>query len=106
MAHSKHLQQFKSPTDSVCSMSDVDIVRDALKAHNKTFDLRSLRRGALQSLAASGCHSDTLLIFSGHTTKKSLLRYLGWGEKYMADTEAARAVASTHLWKLKPPRAK
>jgi len=100
----KHLQQFKSPTDSVCSTSDVDTVRKALKAHNKTFDLRSLRRGALQSLAASGCHSDTLLIFSGHTTKKSLLRYLGWGEKYMADTEAARAVASTHLWKLNPPR--
>jgi hypothetical protein len=43
---------------------------------------RSMRRGALQTLALSGAKMETLLCFSGHRNEKMLLRYLDWGRHY------------------------
>jgi hypothetical protein len=89
------------PGRCVCTTSDAATMRKAIVAVNKQYDLRSLRRGALQQLAANGVIWETLLLFSGHTTKKSLLRYLGWGEKYMADVQAGITAGQT-LWPTNP----
>lgn len=50
----------------------------ALRTVSPTLELRSLRRGALQTLAACGISEDLLMIFSGHASVTTLRRYLGW----------------------------
>jgi hypothetical protein len=50
----------------------------ALRARNPLLEVRSLRRGALQSLALT-TPEELLLNFSGHTNVRTLRRYLGWG---------------------------
>lgn len=86
-----------SSTTPLCDMMDIDRLRSRLKDLNPLYDLRSLRRGALQHLAGLGTPVRTLLHFSGHTTEKSLFRYLEWGAKYSKDTQAANA-AGKNLW--------
>ena len=54
-------------------------VLKALRRVNDRLENRSLRRGALQSLAAASVPESTLLEFSGHTTISMLRRYLAWG---------------------------
>jgi integrase len=60
----------------------------------KGYDLRSLRRGALCALARAGTPLDTVMVFSGHTTVRMLLRYLRHGRaagtRQTAGVEAAR----------------
>jgi len=51
----------------------------ALKVIDATLEARSLRRGALQTLAESGTPHEDLMAFSGHKNVATLLRYLGWG---------------------------
>ena len=50
----------------------------ALRSVSPTLELRSLRRGALQTLSATGVGEDVLMIFSGHASVTTLRRYLGW----------------------------
>ncbi|CUF10151.1 TATE DNA transposon, putative [Bodo saltans] len=50
------------------------IVRDT-GAH----DVRAIRRGRLQHLAACGASNEELRLLSGHKRVDTLLRYLGWG---------------------------
>ena len=54
-------------------------VRDALRTVDRRLEQRSLRRGALQTLARAGVEEHDLLHFSGHTTLAMLRRYLDWG---------------------------
>jgi integrase len=56
-------------------------VKNALRQATGDLSLeqRSLRRGALQLLAANGMPLSTVILFSGHTTEKMLLAYLGFG---------------------------
>ena len=81
---------------SRASVSDVLI---ALRRVDKHLENRSIRRGALQSLAAAGAPEDLLLLFSGHTSVDTLRRYLAWGAigsaKKTAMTPAAAALAPT-----------
>ena len=69
----------------------------ALRRIDPTLENRSIRRGALQTLALSGTPEDVLLLFSGHTSFATLRRYLGWGaigsEKKSTMTSAAKALA-------------
>lgn len=53
-------------------------LRNALRCVSPALELRSLRRGSLQALAAAGASVDELLCFSRHTTPAALFRYLGW----------------------------
>lgn len=53
-----------------------DVARDGM---NQLLEQRSLRRGALQTMANAGVAEDVLLTFSGHKDVKMLWRYLGWG---------------------------
>ena len=62
----------------------LDEVKDALRTADapgcSELENRSLRRGALQALANKGASTETLLAFSGHSTVKSLKRYLNFGK--------------------------
>lgn len=51
----------------------------ALKIVNPRLEARSIRRGALQSLALAGASDNTLMMFSGHKNVEMLHRYLDWG---------------------------
>lgn len=77
---------------------DLSQVRSALRSLNKDFDLRSFRRGALQALATQGIPIATLMQFSGHTTERSLLRYLNWGQKYGEAYNRGTKAAKECLW--------
>ena len=65
-------------------------IKQALRSStgDQHLEQRSLRRGALQELAAQGMALTTLLLFSGHTTTAMLLRYLGHGTKAVAQNNA------------------
>ncbi|PHR97720.1 MAG: hypothetical protein COA68_12285 [Oceanobacter sp.] len=52
------------------------------------FNLRTIRRGALNHLAAGGVSDRHLQLLSGHRRVDTLMRYLGWGA---ASADAAQA---------------
>ena len=54
-------------------------VRVALHHYDRRLELRSPRRGALQTMSRQGTSTKVLMHFSGHASEKTLLRYLGWG---------------------------
>jgi len=54
-------------------------VTKALRVVERQLESRSLRRGALQTMAAAGVDEEDLRAFSGHTTIAMLHRYLAWG---------------------------
>jgi integrase len=61
---------------------------------DRALEQRSVRRGALQQLAAQGLPTSTLLLFSGHTTARMLMRYLGHGRHATRDqTDMIHAAA-------------
>jgi Arc/MetJ-type ribon-helix-helix transcriptional regulator len=62
-------------------------VRRALRRVDKRLEQRSLRRGALQTLAEAGVPEEELLNFSGHTTLGMLRRYLDWGRVNQAKAQ-------------------
>lgn len=68
----------------------------SLRRVSAALECRSLRRGALQTLAAAGVPESTLLHFSGHTSSTTLRRYLQWGLYGLARreemTDAAKAL--------------
>jgi integrase len=68
----------------------------SLRAAHPALEQRSLRRGALQVMAACGVDEATLLTYSGHTNVTMLRRYLDWGRKGEAIARVARAAAA-HL---------
>jgi hypothetical protein len=76
--------------------SDVEKTLSALRMVDRNLENRSLRRGALQTLAESGASEQTLMEFSGHTQVATLRRYLQWGsigsEKIQRMTAAATAL--------------
>ena len=56
----------------------------------RKLNLRAVRRGRLQALAADGCSNEELRLLSGHRREDTLLRYLGWG-RWSASAAAAAA---------------
>jgi len=93
----KHLALHPLPNSSLCTTADAAVMKKALKEVLPNCDLRSLRRGALQTLSNSGRDAEDLLLFSGHTNTKSLLRYLGFGAKFQAAKMRGTAAAAA-LW--------
>jgi hypothetical protein len=71
-------------------------IRTALRRVSPVLECRSLRRGALETMALAGTPTETLLIFSGHTTERMLLVYLGWGRQH-ADRTSRTAAAGAAL---------
>ncbi len=62
-------------------LSTIKAAVNALKSvpDRNYLEARSLRRGALQTLAVMGATHEQLCHFSGHKNIASLLRYLNWG---------------------------
>jgi hypothetical protein len=69
-------------------------VRQALRAVDPALEQRSLRRGALLTMAAAGVSEAVLLEFSGHTTGRMLRRYLGFGASLAATGMQTLAAAA------------
>jgi hypothetical protein len=90
--------------DTIRTASVKDILI-ALRRIDPSYENRSLRRGALQSLANSGTSEEVLLLFSGHTNVITLRRYLQWGaigqHKKNVMTQAAEALRAP----AEPPQA-
>ena len=63
--------------------------RAALRVSRPELSWRSVRRGALQQLAASGCSEAELLTFSRHTNVQQLRRYLSFGAIAEASQQSA-----------------
>lgn len=61
----------------------------------KGLELRSIRKGALLHMAANGVTLEEMIVFSGHTSVKTLRRYLNWGVADKATATRARAAAMT-----------
>ncbi|CUE72298.1 TATE DNA transposon, putative, partial [Bodo saltans] len=78
-------------------LATVSDVLATVRRISPRYENRSIRRGALQTLANTGVPEDTLLLFSGHTNVCTLRRYLAWGAigtaKKQTMTAAARALA-------------
>ena len=55
-------------------------IKEALRRVNPKLEQRSLRRGAIQALAATGLKDEELLHYSGHTNVTMLRRYLNFGK--------------------------
>jgi hypothetical protein len=66
----------------------------ALQGHDDDLprlNLRSIRRGSVLHLAASGVRDVELQLLTGHKRMDTLLRYLGWGRESTTMREAAAA---------------
>ena len=70
-------------------------ITDPLKVAG--IEQRSIRRGALQAMAADHVTPAVLMNFSGHTSEKTLNRYLDFGKK-RADLASASKAAARSLW--------
>lgn len=55
-------------------------LKEALREVDPELEQRSIRRGALQTMAEFGTEEDTLMLFSGHTQVSTLRRYLNWNQ--------------------------
>ena len=65
-------------------------IKDALRRANPKLEQRSLRRGAIQALAATGLKDEELLHYSGHTNVTMLRRYLNFGKVSGEGTRLAK----------------
>lgn len=65
------------PEDQVEHVQKLTLL--ALRKVDTELEARSIRRGAIQTLAAAGATDDTLMMFSGHKSVATLHRYLDWG---------------------------
>jgi hypothetical protein len=94
---------FPAPTRRARMNMQTDI-KDALRisSKNPNTDNRSLRRGALITLAKAGAPASTLMHYSGHSTEATLRIYLGFG-KFL---ESDKAKVKTHIKALTNPSAK
>ena len=70
-------------------------LKEALREVDCELEQRSIRRGALQTMAVAGTSEENLMRFSGHTQVKTLHRYLNWNQlnSKVESTMAATAVA-------------
>jgi hypothetical protein len=69
----------------------------AMKSISTKLECRSIRRGALVTMAKEGVDESTLMHFSGHLSTMTLHRYLGWG-LYRGEQGAKGAAAASHLF--------
>ena len=74
----------------------IDRLNNALKVASPTLTSRSVRRGALQTMATEKTPLKTIMQFSGHKSEDTCKRYLDWGRLHFNMKENASAAAK-HL---------
>jgi integrase len=62
----------------------------SLRREDPELESKSMRRGALQTMAKAGVPENTLREFSGHTNNTTLRRYLSWGRTEGVTSTATR----------------
>jgi integrase len=73
-------------------------VKTSLRRADTMLEQRSIRRGALQTLAKVGKMSlESMLAFSGHTNVKMLQRYLDFGMQEPPEMTSASAAAAARM---------
>ena len=72
-------------------------VRDHLRTINPEYDLRGVRRGAAQTLAAQWASMSEIMYFTRHVDVAMLRRYLRYGKASSEETRKGAKVASK-LW--------
>lgn len=72
-------------------------LKNALRMVDPALEQRSLRRGAIQALAAAGMTDEELLHYSGHSSVQMLRRYLNYGLKSGEAAKRAQRAAPLHL---------
>ena len=83
------------PQQTLLALTPRDM-RRTYKLVNAALEAKSVRRGALQCMAASGVPHTVLMKYSGHLQEKTLLRYLNWG-RITGETRTAMAAAGLAL---------
>jgi hypothetical protein len=83
---------FLTPYEELCN-----VIRTSMRTCDSTYEMRSPRRGALCCMAEAGVDLKTLRTFSGHTSNRMILRYLGWGMSHGKAKKKAKKAAK-HLW--------
>jgi hypothetical protein len=63
----------------------------------KFLELRSFRRGALQTMGTSNVDLEEIRMFSRHADPRTLHRYLAWG-KYATANHIKTIKAASNLW--------
>jgi integrase len=97
-----HLSLFPEPNQHLFPFSAIDRatrlrnINEALHQVGKEFTTRALRRGSLQSMAMAGVPLKTIMLYSGHRSEDTCLRYLDWGKQAAHRNEAAK-LAAVHL---------
>jgi hypothetical protein len=86
-----HLFHFPTQDDRVSFMLRV---RTALRQCNTVLDVRSLRRGAAQKMAAEGVPFREIMQFTQHRDEQMLKRYLRFGQAPSGEGTRATAAAS------------
>jgi len=71
----------------------IDDILAGVRLAGEQYECRSLRRGALQTMARQGASAATLMHFSGHSTVAMLKRYLGFGVLLTDEGNRIRAEA-------------
>ena len=66
----------------------------ALRKSDPALEQRSVRRGALQTMASRGVSEEMLMRFSGHTQVSTLRRYLNWNRVNSAVTKGMQEAAT------------
>jgi hypothetical protein len=69
----------------------------ALRRERSNLEVKSVRRGALQTMAKNRVPIDTIMLFSRHTTRAMCLRYLDFGLQAYEDADKTTAAAKP-LW--------
>ena len=84
----------------------ITTIASALRVSNGNLELRSLRRGSLQTLHKRGVTETALLTYSRHTTVDALRRYLGWNAEENDDhktvMDAAEALTGGEISDFNP----
>lgn len=73
-----HLREAR-PNENIFSCRAVAAVAAAVRVVSPGATIRAMRRGALQYLSSIGCTDEELMLLSGHASRGTLWRYLGWG---------------------------
>jgi len=83
---------FSTPYETLCVT-----IRTVMRHFDPLYEMRSPRRGSLCCMARKGVSLRTLRQFSGHTTNRMILRYLGWGMSHGRGIKKGEK-AAIHLW--------
>ena len=89
-------EEFLFPLKEVRRDIRLSRINNALKAIRFELSTRAIRRGALQAMAIKGVDLPDLMLYSGHRSEQTCLRYLDFGALALTREKRAQAAAK-HL---------